>query len=377
MTKDELLKNLVYFEDKTLSLIRKNLQIIYVPLHLNNFIVGKYLGEYNKSRVFENSGTTYEFLYDLVKAHPKKLFVIDFLGIDIQKSIFEKFHNFNNTVYVNVCLEIFNEFNKEQRKGVYQLEGSLHEPKESYIITHLDLKKSFGLEAKNFNDYYCKCLGDLSRDNKVVGDKLVELLEKFCIEKVKSPIRSSNVVANMYVRLEKIFTKPNDLNILMYYFTMLIYFNIHSKEEHVNDLILISASPIGACLANMVKLLLKNCFNCLVKNYSELKFSKKYLHLLKVGPQLSSLKNPIDFAKYKRKKFIYIFDFMCLGAERNLIKAILDAGGAKLTASYGIAHYKKALDESGVHPCLNIHTLIDIAGLKNGKYEIKTEESNK
>lgn len=131
------------------------------------------------------------------------------------------------------------------------------------------------------------------------------------------PLDSSGIFCNMYVNIKRLFLDPDK-----YYF--IVYLMILEIIQYKNNIdALISASRNGANLANIIGWLL----------------DIKVVHCINLGPKFSlSIKN-VNKDIRKRKKYFYIFDFMCLGTEAKVLNAILMIKDARLVGGMGIANY--------------------------------------
>ncbi len=69
--------------------------------------------------------------------------------------------------------------------------------------------------------------------------------------------------------------------------------------------------------------------------------NQKVIYMLNIGPKLS-LKDVHDAEKIKKdKKYIYIFDFMCIGTEYKIIQSIVRLRGAKMNQCLGVGVFKE------------------------------------
>lgn len=66
-------------------------------------------------------------------------------------------------------------------------------------------------------------------------------------------------------------------------------------------------------------------------------FDKPVLYLLNLGPKIAIKDNEIRSEIKKGNRYIYIYDFLCLGNEYKLLDMLLKINGAKLVNGMGIA----------------------------------------
>lgn len=153
------------------------------------------------------------------------------------------------------------------------------------------------------------------------------------------PLDSSGVYCNMYVNAKKLFLKPENYNFILY--QMVKEVSIYRDEIDA----LVSSSRNGANLANLIGWLL----------------NIKVIHCINLGPRFSLSTYKIRKDIRKNKKYLYIYDFMCLGTEVKVLNTILGVRDAQLIGGVGIANYIDLEDSGGQKSVLGkMKSLIDI-----------------
>lgn len=157
-------------------------------------------------------------------------------------------------------------------------------------------------------------------------------------EEVK-PLDSSNIYCNMYVNAKHLFLQPIKYNFLIYQL-------IEMLEPWRGEIdALVCASRNGANIANILGWLLK----------------LKVVYCMNVGPRFAVVTDSLEKEIRKNKKYIYIFDFICLGTEAKVLNALLGIKGAELVGGYGIANYISLDSEFTKNNVLGkMHSLVDL-----------------
>lgn len=138
-------------------------------------------------------------------------------------------------------------------------------------------------------------------------------------------IYSSNVYSNHYINMRQIFSNSN--------ISMLVTTRLLHMMMDVSDLefdAFICASITGACIASYLSVYIK----------------KPVLFLRNVGPDIKTEDDLIVERIYPHKKYVYIFDFMCLGTEYLRTKLICALKNSSIIKSFGVSYYKKPARET-------------------------------
>ena len=150
----------------------------------------------------------------------------------------------------------------------------------------------------------------------------------------------------MYVDIKQLFYVP-EIYLLGIYRLCKLISEQKSKDEYDG---FVCASNNGSVLATALSILL----------------NKKAVYLMNLGPHLTIMdREAIDNIE-ERKRYLFIFDFMCLGTELKLVKTIVTFKGAQIEGSFGIAkHHLPSrtqpvrLYEHSLHAVLSINDEFD------------------
>lgn len=162
-------------------------------------------------------------------------------------------------------------------------------------------------------------------------------------------VYSSNVYSNHYVNLRKVFSNSNISTLVT---TRLLHMIMNVEQFEFDAFV--CASITGACIASYLSIYIK----------------KPVLFLRNIGPDITTDDELIVERIYPHKKYVYIFDFMCLGTEYQRIKLICALKKSSIVKSFGIAHYKKPNRKNTDE----IQTLFQINEFIPGYYKCSVDE---
>lgn len=180
-------------------------------------------------------------------------------------------------------------------------------------------------------------------------------------------IKSSNVFANRYFNVRKIFCDYSLFHLVVFQMAWMVI--SHVKEITSGFDAFICASVNGAFLASGLSVY----------------FKKPVIFLRNVGPQMATSDERLAERIISGKKYIYIFDFMCLGTEFQRIKMLTNIRKAKIISCIGVSHYKHPLDKTNQSTASSdvehlkfdsIYTLFNINEFDNGYYRCFAEEQD-
>jgi hypothetical protein len=184
------------------------------------------------------------------------------------------------------------------------------------------------------------------------GSKIIEFIEKTCpIMESGSLVylESSNIYANRYIDVKKIFTDPILTRIIVYEMCGLLSDYVKEKKQNEqvfsSDVIaLLGVSNNGAILANMIAKLLRLNF-----------FSYKSL-----GPHYCDQENQVVERIRRNKKYILISDFICLGMEYKRSIAVFNAANSQIIGHISCMKYADVFRE-GTGDNNSIRAFIDLS----------------
>lgn len=139
------------------------------------------------------------------------------------------------------------------------------------------------------------------------------------------PVFSSNVYANRYFNAKGLLKNPAIFSTVVFQLVERINSRILSKGDDFDAFI--CASVNGACIASAVSTIIK----------------KPVIFLRNVGPDMTVRDKYMTERIKFGKKYVYLFDFMCLGTEYQRTKMLCALRKALLIYSVGISHYRKPL----------------------------------
>ena len=86
-------------------------------------------------------------------------------------------------------------------------------------------------------------------------------------------------------------------------------------------------------------------------------FQKPVIYLKNIGPSMSANDERIIERIRKSRRYVYVFDFICLGSEFDRMRMICDIRLAKVVTSIGISYYRfphfetvEKIDKAGYLP---------------------------
>jgi orotate phosphoribosyltransferase len=174
----------------------------------------------------------------------------------------------------------------------------------------------------NFNsNEYCK----LAKETAAIylSDKITHS-DISSAEDAPYYLDSSNVYLSKYVNIKKLFNDPDGFKLFIYELALRIYENdkYTNADGHAFDFLVASSrcgAAIAACLSPMI--------------------DKPYIFFNTVGPKYA-IENAHTLSKAtENRRYLYIYDFICLGTEYRLTKSIIEAHGGRLIGGVGVASY--------------------------------------
>lgn len=169
----------------------------------------------------------------------------------------------------------------------------------------------------------------LTKPEKLVGDVLANSCEKILLNRIEDIVReivadqnhlellaSSNVYVDQYVDIKQLFMKPTDLLLTVYYMSR------HLLTLNREYDALVATSKNGAVLAGLLGRMV----------------GKEVIYCVNVGPQYALPAYAVEQIQPK-KRYVYVYDFICLGTEAKLLYALLTSRRASLAGGIGVASF--------------------------------------
>lgn len=129
-------------------------------------------------------------------------------------------------------------------------------------------------------------------------------------------LASSSVYASRYVDIKRLFMNPNALAVMIYYLSR--YIVTVDKEFEA----LVATSKNGAVLAGLLGRMT----------------GRKVVCCVNIGPQYALPASAVERIR-RGARYLYVYDFICLGTEAKLLHALLASCGAFLAGGIGVASY--------------------------------------
>lgn len=263
----------------------------------------KYDGDIQIERVID--AVTLDNILKYCNNEEKTLYVIDMKYIiSYEDKVFRNLLQHSNLkiIIVNIADYLIDGIS-EDLDDKYTLVENNH------LCSDSSLEYAFLENYRAISDiYYKENVAIVYWMKKNVTEESIETLE---------PLDSSGIYCNMYINAKRLFIEPDKYCYIIYQLICMI----KSSDEEFDALV--SASRNGANIASIIGWLL----------------NKKVIHCTSLGPKFSLAARSINKDIRKNGKYVYIFDFMCLGTEAKMLNALLSFRGASLIGGYGIANY--------------------------------------
>lgn len=337
-----------------------------------------------------------EIVFQLEKDRAKKALLI----IDMRNMIYSPTHEIDSLfnlltpeLYKGIC---FIQDNDELNKLVES--KILAWKKQNNALVLCELEKS----AVN-NCWYCgneDTLNELKEHvhSQIFCSVIDNDIHRFIFQWIRTDVSgimsknfSSNVYTNRYFDAKKILVDGGLFNLVTYRMAIMIQqsmkvFREKRKQEqeqkpgqeHVQDQeergepfdAFVCASLTGACLAAGLSAM----------------FHKPVIYLKNVGPSIMVNDERMIARIRKDKRYIFVFDFMCMGKEFERIKMICNLRSAVIVGCAGISYYRlprfEKADEKQKTPhlCFDINYHLKLAALfhvnafEQGYYYCNVEE---
>lgn len=284
----------------------------------------EYAGAIEIERIIDSS--TFENIVAYCNKDKKILYVIDMRDIiSYENKIFKKLLECTNAkiIIINIQNSLFESIKEDLNNEYIEIDNKT-------LCSRDDLKNIYEkLCDEIYNIYHNETIAIVHwMKQNVTQEKLRDI----------KPLDSSGVYCNMYINAKRLFIDPDKYCFVIYQMISMII-----KSGCKFDA-LVSASRNGANIASVIGWLL----------------NKKVIHCTSLGPKFSLGASSGYKDVRKNKKYIYIFDFMCLGTEAKLLNALLSYKGASLVEGYGIANYIDFEDSSKFSVLNKMRSLVDV-----------------
>lgn len=175
-------------------------------------------------------------------------------------------------------------------------------------------------------------------------DKLCELLCSTLEKSSKEPrtlLESSGVYVNHYIAMKNLFRDMNNAMFVVYQMAEVICSGCPDWRGKT----LVCCSKTGAAITSLLSMIL----------------GLKVVYCVNIGPKfaldIEHLKQEIRLGE----KYIYAFDFLCMGTEVKILHALLSILGGNLVYGIGVANYLNiSAPEFQDSIFAKLHTLVDV-----------------
>lgn len=169
----------------------------------------------------------------------------------------------------------------------------------------------------------------LARPEGADGKTLVRRCERTILDRLEDTVKkitgrqdpmdllaSSSVYVDHYVDIKRLFMDPDELSLIIYYMSRCLL--ALDKEYDA----LVATSKNGAILATLLGRMVGRDVVCCVN----------------VGPQYALPASAVEHIQ-PGKRYVYVYDFICLGTEAKLLHALVTSRRAALIGGIGVASY--------------------------------------
>ena len=169
----------------------------------------------------------------------------------------------------------------------------------------------------------------LSKPAGADGDCLTKCCDRIILAQMEDIVRgivivqeplellaSSNVYVDRYVDIKQLFMSPDELLLIIYYMSR--HLLTIDKEYDA----LVATSKNGAVLASLLGRMI----------------GKEVVYCVNLGPQYALPAYAVEQIQPK-DRYVYVYDFICLGTEAKLLYALVTSRHATLTGGIGVASY--------------------------------------
>lgn len=270
---------------------------ILIPIHANVFFSTHDNKERDLYGGVLNGQTTEKIIDFIIKKGKKNNFYLDFCNIYSSDSrVFSKFSDLEgyNIIIINANVKLYGNISSEALNS-----------KAVSTIKLVDTAPIALIDSIKFN-HRADLFRSISKPD-----------ENYYLD-------SSNVYLNKYVNVKSLFNDIINFKLLLYELSNLIV-AAYSNEKKVMFDYLVSSSSNGSAIA----VCLSDIFNV----------PALYFH--NIGPKYAMHNANIKDHIRHGKRYLYIYDFICLGTEYRLTKNIIESNSGNFIGGVGFSSYAK------------------------------------
>jgi len=270
---------------------------ILIPIHANIFFSTYDNKERDLYGGVLNSQTTERIIDFIVQKGKEFDFYLDFANVNSSDSrVFSKFSKVEgyNIILINANTKLYENIFLEALSATAVTTIKLENVVPTVIIDNI----KFNHRKRLFND-------------------ITKPDENYYLD-------SSNVYLNKYVSVKSLFNDTINFKLLLYELAYLIIAK-YTREKKVQFDYLVSSSSNGSAIAVCI---------------SDI-FNVPALYFHNIGPKYAMHNANIKDHIRHGKKYLYIYDFICLGTEYRLTKNIVESNSGNFVGGVGFSSYAK------------------------------------
>jgi len=307
----------------------------YIPIHLYTIM------HYENDSV-SNSGYFYKShiepvlinkIINFINKSSCNNFILDFSRIhgSLERGSFIRLHEIldnNSLIFINLdndtLANIDNSIPREKMKNIGE-----------FLFSNNSVTEEFIKKISNFNSQIM--------NEKIENEKknYLRLMFNKHAGSNQKPLKSSNIYTNKYIDVKKMFYDFPSFMLLIYELSIIIDKNF--TGDKVFDCFLCvsnNGSAIGTVLGQL--------------------FNKDVTYIMNLGPNLK-IKSEGEIDKIRRNvKYLFLFDFICLGTEYKYAYSLVDYKCANLIGGVGPSKYLHPFRFNENIENYNIFTIFDI-----------------
>lgn len=290
---------------------------LYIPVHLNLIYMSR---DKSFSLNFYSNALADELVKFLESANIQSQILIDFEYLEGSAS-----RVFNDFV----------EFFTEKKKKIYFLNLNKKISKQLFELSNnsdplIFIEKDKVIALEEIVDNFFENFSSWEEFSKIIKQFKIDLLGKYIkgkSDKGSHYLDSSNIFSNIYIDIKTLFA-DNELTFLASYEMAKMFFaNFKYDYDGV-----ICVSNNGAALATIIADLLNT----------------DAIYLFNLGPHSTIMSDDLMERIHSNKRYVFIYDFSCLGTEIKLVKTVVNLIGAKVIGSVGVSRYLDRSDKGRI-----------------------------
>ncbi|WP_136524327.1 hypothetical protein [Geomonas ferrireducens] len=278
-----------------------NEETVYVPVHMNATFKSKYLS-FSVDLIDDTLAS--DILRSITNS-TAKYFLVDLTNVNAAHSrVFEPFSQIRNLgknlIFCGADEKISGHIAKALSITIVG-NGFLFSTKEAEVYFETVVKGKVDFKQK------------LDRFVKSVTAEFLLTTAR----RTSTFLDSSNVYSNMYIDIKQMFC-----NTPVYFLTLYLLCRLLTREKNLDQYDgFICASNNGSVISTALTILI----------------GKPTIYLMNLGPHLTIMDREVIGKIKEGGRYLFVYDFLCLGTELKLVKTVVALQGATIEGSFGIA----------------------------------------